>query len=129
MLESGLSLYCNPMVLVQNAVSMRYLEIVLCVWLPNLLSDQSYLDRLEYESQNVIVLPSDCSGSAAPDNGYLFPTNVTHGNYTTVSCKTGFKLEGNHILVCFSGSLLGNMGTCEAGILYKISSHEYVSPC
>lgn len=54
-------------------------------------------------------------GLVAPNNGSLSSTNITHGNFVSVSCNSGYKLEGNHTPVCFSGSLLGYIGTCKIG--------------
>lgn len=64
------------------------------------------------------ILSVDCNGLAAPTNGSLSSTNVTHGNIMTVSCDTGYKLQGNYTLICFSGSLLEQIGTCVSGTLH-----------
>lgn len=61
------------------------------------------------------VLFSDCNGLVAPVNGTLSSINVNHGNFVTVSCNFGFKLVGNYTFFCSSGSLLGDIGTCEPG--------------
>lgn len=70
---------------------------------------------------------ADWNELAAPANGHLSVTNVTHGKYVAVSCSSGFNLEENPIIVCFSGSLLGHIGICVLVLYMKISSHRYVS--
>ena len=48
----------------------------------------------------------------APVHGSLSSKVAAHGNLVTVSCDPGYKLSGDNILVCSSGSWSGNVGAC-----------------
>ena len=63
---------------------------------------------------------SDCSGLIQPEHGLLSSNFTLHGSYVTVSCDPGYRLSGDRILGCSSGSWSGNVGACmvEGGISY-----------
>ena len=68
----------------------------------------------------IIDFISDCSNLVAPLHGTISSTVVPHGNHVTVSCNQGYTLSGEQTLVCSSGSLSANVGTCEAGTVWII---------
>ena len=55
---------------------------------------------------------SDCSGLIQPEHGSLSSNFALHGSHVTVSCDPGYKLSGDRILGCSSGSWSGNVGAC-----------------
>ena len=70
-----------------------------------------HLDRnLCFDSLNDYT--SDCSDLMAPTHGSLSSKVAFHGHHVTVSCAHGYKLSGDNILVCSSGSWSGIVGAC-----------------
>ena len=48
----------------------------------------------------------------APVHGSLSSKVASHDHHVAVSCDPGYKLSGDSILVCSSGSWSGNVGAC-----------------
>ena len=60
----------------------------------------------------------------APVHGSLSSKFASHGYHVTVLCDPGYKLSGDNILVCSSGSFSGNVGAC-----VKDEGTSYINSC
>ena len=71
---------------------------------------------------------SDCKDLVAPLHGSLSSDVVPHGNHVIVSCHQGYTLSGERTLVCSSGYLSANIGTCNASkYLQQFHCSIYIS--